>query len=245
MKRRTTQQLKAYILASLLVLSVACAKRLPDEPADAYKKRAAAILIAQTATGLDAFSDAVAVLVAAGKASKATGAKQIEFNQKLAAAWKVIKDRLQNGVQCAPLPGQDASKSVCTVDLIASLADDLLSAQEAGIFSFDEATTTERFQIFVLGLKSSVLALKGFFRNKSDPNAAQALRDLHAANTKLRAAQNNPQWVFDLINITIVAGQTIQQQSNFLTANQAFSNADTIYLALVAKNQKRLTEYQN
>lgn len=241
---------KRLLLSALVSLAfalgiAACSKKLPGEPDAVYKKRAAAILTAQSVTGIEALSDATDVLVNAGKVGKPKGKAIVELDIKLAESWKIVKDRLQNGVQCAPLPGQDASKSVCTIDLIAALADDLRAAEERGVFAIDDPELNRRFQVFVLGAKTSLLALKGFFRNKSDLGAAASVAELKASENRLRAQQSDPQWVFDLFNLAIVAGQRIQYQSSLLTAEAAFADGDELYLRLKQKNADRLTAYIN
>lgn len=215
------------VCAVLTACNEGCKKAgpLPGEDAATYKRRMLAIYSAQTATGIDAVSDAVKVIVEGGAMSKTAGVKALQIDNKAANVWVVANDRLKSGFTDAE-----------TVTKLNDLIRDVEELEKKDVIPFTSDKARVQFLIITGGLKTSITAYKNLITAVQGPafdtKVKSAQGDLASAGSNARDIT----WIFNLSNVVLNAMGRIANQSWLPTAQAAYEDGERIISELTTKN---------
>lgn len=228
--RKTLFSLLAILTLNLALVG-ACKKppRQPDEDGAVYKKRLAGIYLGKAAVGLRAASDATAVLVGAQKLSKDTAISIYNADDKAADVLSVLADRVKAGF---------ADQS--TITKLDAVIQDVQKIEDLGILNLTE-TARNQFIIITGGIRASLATLRAVLLSQQEPGFAK--QGLTAKAEIERALQaSNPQWVFDLVQVVLIAYGDAEALNNQPSVDAAFAAVATIITTVKSLNVKRRAE---
>jgi len=232
------KKLSTVFLFMICMVLTACnegckkAGPLPGEDAATYKRRMLAIYSAQTATGIDAVSDAIKVIVEGGAMDKVAGVKAIQIDTKAASVWVIANERLKQGFTDAE-----------TVTKLNDLINDIEQLEKKDVIPFKSDKARVQFLIITGGLKTSITAYKNLITAVQGPTFDTKVK---GAQGDLASAGSNARditWIFNLSNVVINAMGRIANQSWLPTAQAAYEDGEKIISELTAKNTALINDW--
>lgn len=218
--------LTAFLLTLALLTGDACKlKPRAGETSTEFKTRQQAVYLAQSVTGLNAWSDAVEILGNGSALEPDARRIQYTINDQVLTGLDIVRERLRN-----PVTGDGLAK-------LKGVLLDLREAQRREVVKIKNADTRAQidtiFEISLFALES----LQAVLEESKQPTRADLEAKTEALQSKAKAAI--PPYLTALIGLARDAGFAALRQSRLTTAD-AWANGESLSGQLHSKNAARL-----